>query len=219
MCSAVVLAGEQWHQGVLGIVASRIADEFAKPAFIFSIENGVAKGSARSVPSFDIYKGLAGCEDLLLSFGGHKQAAGIRLKAENLPGFGERINNILRDSIGEGDLVSSLEIDADISLTEVTHSLVKELAMLEPVGCGNPEPLFGSKELEVVNPKIVGKNHLKMKLRKHSQSLDAIGFDMGRLFEKLDYPSRLDVVFTPGINEWNGGRYLQLVLKAWRPSS
>jgi len=216
--SAVVLAGEGWHQGVLGIVASRVAEEFGRPAFIFSIENGVAKGSARSIPSFDICKGLAGCEGLLLSFGGHKQAAGIRLKAENLPEFGKTMKEIIKDSIGKDDLLSSIEIDADVSLSEVTHSLVKELAMLEPLGYGNPEPLFGSRELEVVNPRIVGKNHLKMKLRKSSHSHDTIGFDMGAVFEDLDFPSRLDVVFTPGINEWNGGRYLQLVLRAIRPS-
>ncbi len=218
MGAALVLAGEGWHQGVLGIVASRVAEEFGRPAFIFSVDNGIAKGSARSIPSFDICKGLAGCEGLLLSFGGHRQAAGIRLKAENIPDFVKTINEIIMDNVGEDDLLPSLEIDADISLSEVTHSLVRELAMLEPLGYGNPEPLFGSRGLEVVNPRIVGKNHLKMKLRKSSHSVDTIGFDMGTVFEDLAFPSRLDVVFTPGINEWNGSRYLQIVLKAFRPA-
>jgi single-stranded-DNA-specific exonuclease len=216
--SAVVLSGEGWHQGVLGIVASRIAEEFGRPAFIFSIDNGIAKGSARSIPSFDICKGLAVCEGLLLSFGGHKQAAGIRLKAENIPEFGKAMNEIIRHSIGKDGFLSSLEIDVDVSLSEVTHSLVKELTMLEPLGYGNPEPLFGARELEVVNPRIVGKNHLRMKLRKSSYSHDTIGFGMGAVFEDIDCPPRLDVIFTPGINEWNGSRYLQLVLKAMRPS-
>ena len=218
MASAIVLSGEGWHQGVLGIVASRIAEEFYRPAFIFSLENGIAKGSARSIPSFDICKGLAESRDLLLSFGGHKQAAGIKLKTEDLPAFEHAISGIVKGCLNESELQPVLEIDADIRLSEVTHELVAEFSLLEPFGFGNPEPLVGVKSLEVVSPRIVGNKHLKMRLKKESMSLDAIGFDMAGLLEELQASTVADAVFTPAINDWNNGRGLQLIVKAIRPS-
>jgi len=217
MDSAIVLAGEGWHQGVLGIVASRIAEEFYRPAFIFSLENGIAKGSARSIPPFDICRGLAKSSDLLLSFGGHKQAAGIKLKAEDLPAFAKAISEIVKGCLSESELQPVLEIDANIRLSEVTHELVQEFSLLEPFGFGNPEPLAGAKGLEVVSPKIVGNKHLKMRLKKESMSLDAIGFDMAGLLEKLQASAVADAVFTPAVNDWNNSRYLQLIVKAIRP--
>ncbi len=217
--SAIVLAGEGWHQGVLGIVASKIAEEFYRPAFIFSVENSIAKGSARSIPSFDICKGLAETGDLLLSFGGHKQAAGIKLKAEYLPAFQEAISRIVRAGLDESDLQSVLQIDADIDLSEVTHALVQEFSLLEPFGFCNPEPFMGAKALEVVSPRIAGNKHLKMRLKRGPLSLDAIGFAMGGLLGELHDPAVVDAVFTPEINDWNGGRHLQLILRAVRPSA
>ena len=219
MASAIVLAGEGWNQGVLGIVASRIAEEFYRPAFIFSLENGIAKGSARSIPAFDICKGLAESSDLLLSFGGHKQAAGIKLKAEDLPAFEHAICAIVKGCLNEFELQPVLEIDVNIRLSEVTHELVDEFSLLEPFGLGNPEPLIGAKALEVVSPKIVGNKHLKMRLKKESMSLDAIGFDMAGLLEELQASAATDAVFTPAINDWNNSRCLQLVLKAVRPTA
>jgi len=219
MASAIVLAGEGWHQGVLGIVASRIAEEFYRPTFIFSTENGIAKGSARSIPSFDICKGLSASAGLLLSFGGHKQAAGIQLRTEDLPVFEETIRRIVEAGLDPTDLQPALQIDTNISLAELTPELVQEFTLLEPFGFGNPEPLIGSKALEVVGPRIVGNRHLKMKLKKASLSLDAIGFAMGGLLEELRDAAVVDAVFTPEMNEWNNGRYLQLILKAVRPSA
>jgi len=214
---AIVLAGEGWHQGVLGIVASRIAEEFYRPAFIFSLENGIAKGSARSIPSFDICKGLAESGDLLLSFGGHKQAAGIKLKSEDLPAFADAISGIVKGCINEYEMQPVLEIDANVALSEVTPELVQEFSLLEPFGFENPEPLTGAKGLEVVSPRIVGNKHLKLRLKKKSVSLDAIGFDMAGLLEELQASPGADAVFTPAFNDWNNNRYLQLIVKAIRP--
>lgn len=217
--SAIVLAGEGWHEGVLGIVAARIAEEFHLPAFLFSIKGEIAKGSARSIPSFDVCRGLSEGADLLLSFGGHKQAAGMQLRAADLPAFEAAISRIVQRHVGQSGLQAVLTIDTNIRLSDVTHELVQELALLEPCGCGNPEPLIGSKELEVVSPRIVGERHLKMRLKKASLSIDAIGFGMGAHFGALQDSVLVDAVYTPEVNDWNGGRSLQLVLRAVRPSA
>ncbi len=216
--SAIVLSGEGWHHGVIGIVASRIAEEFYRPTFIFSVEDGIAKGSARSIPAFDICNGLIGCREFLIGFGGHKQAAGLKLKVENIDSFEGRIQDVVRNSLSENDFAPSLKIDADVALAEVNFALLNELSILDPFGYGNSEPLLGAKKLEVVNPRIVGNNHLKMRLRQRSQLVDAIGFDMGRFFDRLEVSTTVDAVFTPTVNEWERGRYLQLSLKAFRPS-
>jgi single-stranded-DNA-specific exonuclease len=215
---AIVLAGEGWNEGVLGIVASRLAEEYFRPVFIFRLENGIAKGSARSIPGFDLCRALAERSDSLLSFGGHKQAAGVRLRRENLPEFEKAICGIVHSSLEDGDLQQVLNIDAGIGLQEVSHELVREFSMLEPFGCENPEPSLGSKALGLTDARIVGERHLKGKLKDKSTSLDAIGFNMAGSIEQLQKASSVDAVFTPEINDWNGGRYLQLVLKAVRPS-
>ncbi|HET6513675.1 MAG TPA: single-stranded-DNA-specific exonuclease RecJ [Thermodesulfovibrionales bacterium] len=215
--AAIVLSGKGWHIGVLGIVASRIAEEFRRPAFIFSIAEGIAKGSARSVPAFDVYGGIYRCRDIVIAFGGHKQAAGVKVDVSSLPAFEERMNSIVRDLLEREEAVPAIEIDAEVNLSEITASLVQELSLLEPLGNGNPEPLLGARKLDVIKPRVVGSNHIRMRLQQRSSSLDAIGFDMARLFESLSSAS-LDAVFTPMMNEWNGSRRLQLNLKAFRPS-
>jgi len=214
----IVLSSEGWHQGVIGIVASRIAEAFYRPTIIISVEGSVARGSARSIPSVDIYKTLIGCQEFLAGFGGHKQAAGLELNSKDIPSFEERINTIVNETFTGKDFISSLEIDADVDFSDINFNLTKELEMLEPFGFGNSEPLLGSKKLEVLYPRIVKNNHLKMKLRQNNLSIDAIGFDMAVFFDKLEASTIVDAVFTPFINEWEGARSLQLNLKALRPS-
>lgn len=215
---AIVLAGKGWHPGVLGIVASRIAEEYYRPTFVFSVDDGIAKGSARSIPPFDVRSGLDQCREMLLSFGGHRQAAGVKLKEEDLPRFTVDIRRVVNECLSGEDFIRTLKIDAQTMLSHVTASLVKEIAMLEPLGYGNPEPLIGSKLLEVHAPRMVGSNHLKLKLRQRSCTLDAIGFEMGGVMEELSSASAVDAAFVPAMNDWNGGRYLQLILRAIRPS-
>jgi single-stranded-DNA-specific exonuclease len=214
----IVLSSEGWHQGVIGIVASRVAEAFYRPTFIVSIEGNIARGSARSIPSVDIYKALTGCKEFLAGFGGHKQAAGLELESKNILSFEECINRIVSETLTEKDFIPSLEIDAVVDFSDINFNLTKELGMLEPFGFGNAEPLLGSKRLEVLYPKIVKDNHLKMKLRQNNQSIDAIGFDMAVFFDKIEVSTTVDAVFTPFINEWEGARCLQLNLKALRPS-
>ncbi|MEW6418810.1 MAG: DHH family phosphoesterase [Nitrospirota bacterium] len=216
--SAIVLASEGWHSGVIGIVASRIAETFYRPTFVISIKGDIARGSARSIPSFDIYRALTGCREFLTGFGGHKQAAGLELKVDDILSFEKCINRIADETLTEKDFIPSIEIDADVDFSDINFNLTTEMGMLEPLGFGNPEPLLGSKGLEVLYPRIVGNNHLRMKLRQRNQSLDAIGFDMAIFFDRLEAAAMVDAVFTPFVNKWEGTRCLQLNLKAVRPS-
>jgi len=216
--SVIVLASEGWHKGVVGIVASRIAEEFYRPVFVLSIEGNIARGSGRSIPSFDLYRALSDCKELLKGFGGHKQAAGLELDSQGISCFEDRINSIADKTLAEKDFVPSLEIDADIDFSDISFNLTKEFAMLEPFGFGNPEPLLGSKGLEILYPRILKDAHLKMKLKQNNQSIDAIGFNMASFFENLAVTNIVDAVFTPTVNEWEGVRSIQLNVKALRPS-
>jgi single-stranded-DNA-specific exonuclease len=216
--SVIVLASEGWHKGVIGIVASRIAEEFYRPVFVLSIEGNIARGSARSIPSFDLYRALSDCKELLKGFGGHKQAAGLELNSQGISSFEDRINSIADQTLAEKDFIPAIEIDADIDFADISFNLAKEFGMLEPFGFGNPEPLLGSKGLEIVYPRILKDAHLKMKLKQNNQSIDAIGFNMASFFENLAITNRVDAVFTPTVNEWEGVRSIQLNVKALRPS-
>ncbi|MBF0327987.1 MAG: single-stranded-DNA-specific exonuclease RecJ [Nitrospirae bacterium] len=216
---ALVIASEGWHQGVVGIVASRVQEEFNRPAFVLSIENGVAKGSGRSIPAFDMHSGLFQCKDMLKRFGGHKQAAGLALSSDDLGRFREAISKVVESTLASDDFAPSLTIDAAVKISDMSLSLAEEISSLEPFGYGNEEPLLGAKGLQVVQPRIVGKNHLKMYLRQNGTKIDSIGFDLGGALENLDENSVVDVAFQPTVNEWNGGRFLQLNLKALRKTS
>lgn len=217
---AIVLSSSLWHPGVIGIVASRLVEEFYRPTFLFSVKGTTAKGSARSIPPFHIYKGIAECDSLLLGFGGHSQAAGLSILLENLPAFRHQINLIVRRDLSDDDFTPTLEIDAGVELFEVNFNLVRELTLLGPFGNSNEEPLLGAKGVEVIDARVVGNGHLKMRLKQGNLSIDTIGFDMGEnssLFT-VDSSRLVDAVFVPSINEWNGNKVLQLKLKAIRPS-
>jgi len=199
-------------------VASRITEVFYRPTFILSVEGKIARGSARSIPSFDICSALADCKEVLAGFGGHRQAAGLELETECISLFEECINGIAKKTLDEKDFISTLEIDALAELPDIGLDLIEEIGMLEPFGCGNPEPLIGSRGLEVLYPRVLRDAHLKMKLKQKNRSLDAIGFNMSALLEKMDISAKVDAVYTPSINEWEGQKKVQLHLKALRPS-
>ncbi len=215
--SSIVLYSSEWHPGVIGIVASRLADIFYRPTFLFSVTDNIAKGSARSIPPFHLYRGITECAELLLGFGGHSQAAGLKLHAENLPAFKEQINIIVKNTLCGDDMMPTIEIDAGVELFEVNFNLVKEIDLLEPFGSANQRPVFGAKGIEVREQRIVGNNHLKMKLKQKAVTIDTIGFCMADSLDIIENSRTVDIAFAPGINEWNGNRSLQLNLKALRP--
>lgn len=218
---SIVLASPEWHIGVLGIVASRLTEFFYRPAFLFCLKDNIAKGSARSIPKFHLHEGLTECYDLLSNFGGHEFAAGLSMKEENIEGFRMRINEVIKNRLGEDDLIPRLRIDAKVEFRDLDFNLIKELDSLSPFGLGNPEPVLGAKGVEVLYPRIVGNNHLKVKLRQNRTVLDGIGFNMGDILNgdrvKINEGERIDLAFTASINEWEGVKTLQLEIKAIRP--
>jgi single-stranded-DNA-specific exonuclease len=216
--SAIVLSSAEWHPGVIGIVSSRLVDMFYRPVFLFSVKDTVAKGSARSIPPFHIYQGVSACSELLLAYGGHSQAAGLSISVENLPAFKEKINTIAKTTLDDVDMIPTLEIDAGVEFSEINFNLVRELNLLEPFGNANQKPVLGAKEIEIIDPKSVGNNHLKAKSKQKSITIETIGFSMAQSIEKIEDSLTIDIAFTPCINEWNGKRSLQLNLKALKPS-
>ena len=215
--SAIVLWSDDWHPGVIGIVASRLVGMFYRPVFLFSVNDSVAKGSARSIPPLNLYGAIVECSDLLMAFGGHHQAAGLKLSSGQLEAFRERMNAQVEKSLAPDEMIPLIEIDAPLRLSDVNFSIVRELALLEPFGESNKEPVFATKDIGIVNHRIVGNNHLKMRLRQDRKDMDAIAFNQGNKVEELEASSSLDVAFVPGINEWNGMKNLQLNVKAIRP--
>lgn len=222
----IVLSSEKWHRGVIGIVASRLTEKFYRPTCIISKEGDIARGSARSIPSLHLYKALSECSEFLTRFGGHELAAGFELSTEHIDAFETCMIRAAQMTCSGEDVTPLLKIDAEVDFSEIHFGLTKEFEMLEPFGFGNPEPLLGSRGLEILFPRIVKKNHLKMKLRQKNHAIEAIGFDMATAYSTLllhgepdaSASITVDAVFTPLINEWEGSRYLQLNLKAIRPS-
>ncbi len=212
----IVVSEEKWHEGVLGIVASRIVEKYNVPAFVFTIKNGEATGSARSVQGFDICKAIACCSDFLIRFGGHKQAAGLKLDSGDLPLFEKKLNTYVKSIYGNSDFIRTINIDANVKVESINFDLLKELSSLSPHGFGNPEPLMGSKGLTVRSPRVVGKNHLKMKIGRNGSYVDAIAFDQADSLYMVSTSENVDAVYTPVINEWEGNRMVQLNVKALR---
>ena len=218
---AIVLASRHWHLGVVGIVASRLVERFHRPAVVIAVnERGIGKGSARTVPGFDLYQGIAACRDLVVAFGGHPSAAGVTIAEDRLPEFAERFSAIASQWTLQAQSVSALHLDSEVRLEEVTHRLLQEIGTLHPFGAGNPEPMFAGRRLEIMQARVVGEKHLKMTLRQgRSLTFDGIGFGMKSLeAQGLSIRTPVDVAFTPEMNHWNGYDRIQLRIRDIRPA-
>jgi single-stranded-DNA-specific exonuclease len=212
---ALVLASANWHPGVIGIVASRIVEEFYRPAALISVKDGIGKGSARSIPGFDLYQGLSACSDLLLGFGGHKYAAGFTIAEDRIPELRERLGSTVMQQIGSHGFVRTLAVDGAVTLDELTLELMHEIEQMAPFGQGNPEPRLGSRGLTVLSSKTVRNNHLKLLLRQQGGSpFGAISFSRGGHPGKTVLEgSKVAIVFTPRINAWNGKTAIELEIR------
>lgn len=218
----LVLHGDGWHPGVVGIVASRVVERFHKPTVIIGVdpETGVGKGSGRSIEAFDLHGALTDCAHLLSRFGGHKYAAGLTIDRERLPAFVETFEGVAAERLTEGDLVPRCRIDGELEPVDLSDTLCNELQALAPFGAGNPEPIFALEGVRA-RGRLVGKSgaspgHLKLSLDE-APLVDAIGFGLGDRLDRLGAP--VDLAFTFGFDEWKGMRRLQLRLKDLKPRS
>jgi single-stranded-DNA-specific exonuclease len=213
----VVLAGEGWHPGVIGIVASRIIEKYFRPTVMISVENGIGKGSARSIPNFDLYGALKSCSDLLLQFGGHKYAAGLTIESDKIPEFRNRFNEVASKMLKEDDLIPKIKIDDELRLDEINTELIQMLDGLAPFGPKNNKPCFVSYGLEIVGyPRIVGRNHLKFKVRQNGTVIDTIAFNRGADIEQLQTNRYIDMIYYVEENHWMNKTSLQLNAKDFR---
>ncbi|MEN6549529.1 MAG: single-stranded-DNA-specific exonuclease RecJ [Armatimonadia bacterium] len=215
---ALVLAGEEWHLGVVGIVASKILEEFGRPAVVINEQAGLCRGSGRSMPGFHLANAFAACSHLLERGGGHELAGGLTISREQIPALRDRLCELAGEALGPEDLRPSLDLDCDLSPDEITPDLVEGLRQLEPCGQDNPSPLFLTRDLEVVAARQVGRdnNHLKLTLGHGRRVFDAIGFGLGSELNWLRNQSHIDVAHTPEFNEFNGSVGLQLRFTAIR---
>ena len=215
-----VMASREWHQGVVGIVASKIVDEFYRPCVMISLqEDGRGKGSARSIPGFNLYEGLEACKDLLEKFGGHKYAAGLTIRESNIPLLRDRLSDIVSERVKKEDFTPRLVMDAEIDPEDINFPLLREMALLPPYGVSNPEPVILSRGLRVAESRLVGKDHLKVKLRRGKSFWDGIGFSMASAYNNIiKSAGEIDIAYTPELNLWNGTYRIQLKLKDIRDS-
>ncbi|MDO8785179.1 MAG: single-stranded-DNA-specific exonuclease RecJ, partial [Syntrophales bacterium] len=214
--TSLVLASSKWHPGVIGIVASRLVEQYCRPVILISLKDGVGKGSGRSIDDFNIYEGLKKCDSLLLSYGGHQYAAGITIREEDVKNFTGLFNNVIREDMKTSDFTTQTIIDAQCGLNDITHDLLYQIGALAPFGRKNPEPIFCVKNVNITTPTVVGNNHLRMRVNGDGVSCNSIWFSKGHFIHTLS-GSALDIVFTPQINHWKGSDDLQLKMMDMAP--
>ena len=209
-----VLFDPSWHKGVIGIVASRLTETYYRPTILLTQSNGVVSGSARSVKDYDIYEALSACSDLLEQFGGHKFAAGLTLKPENVEAFQKKFEEVVSSSITDEMLVPEIEIDASIALHEITPSFYNIIKQFAPFGPGNMNPVFQTENVSDRGyASIVGANHLKLDLVQKEVKFPAIAFGLAAHYDHVAKKNMLTVCYNIREQEWDGKTYLQLQVK------
>jgi single-stranded-DNA-specific exonuclease len=209
---ALVLASPEWHPGVIGIVASRVVDRFYRPTILISLKDGIGKGSGRSIAEFNLYEGLKLCDPLLISYGGHRYAAGISVKEGDIEKLSEVLGDIVKEGLVVQELIQETHIDSQCSLNQITHDLVSQFDRLAPFGTRNPEPIICTRNVQVSYPTVVGNKHLKMRVYGDGVSCSSIWFNRGDYAQNVE-GVRLDIAFTPQINYWNGSSNIQLKVR------
>ncbi|WP_426058352.1 single-stranded-DNA-specific exonuclease RecJ [Hymenobacter sp. B1770] len=214
---ATVLYKADWHQGVLGIVASRCLDQYYRPTVILTQRDGKATGSARSVAGFDVHEALEACAPLLDQFGGHRAAAGLTLKVENVPAFQRRFEEVVADTLTTEHLVRPVEVAALLPLSRINEDFFAELRRMEPFGPGNPNPVFASQRLVAVpnSARVVGQGHLKLRMASadaQGPAVDAIGFGLADYLPEIEQGKPFSACYTVELNEYRGQRSVQLRL-------
>jgi single-stranded-DNA-specific exonuclease len=215
--AVLVVAKEGWNPGVVGIVASKLVNHYSKPAIVLGIdeEKGIAKGSARSIDAFNLFENCMDIKEVFISFGGHSQAAGMTLSTENVDKLRSLLNDLALKQLTKEDFFPILKVDSCVDISELSLEIIQEVEKLAPFGMGNPKPIFQINESVPTEIRQIGSklNHLKMNFSKDSVVLDAVGFGLGDLFPQISPKSKVSVVGELGINEWNGRKKMQIMLK------
>ncbi len=210
----LVLAREDWHHGVIGIVASRIVERYAKPAILISTTDGNGKGSGRSIKGFNLFEALSACSDLLMKYGGHELAAGLGLKTDDIAEFDKRINAYADAVVSEEDMQPSLRLDASVNIYDLTVENAEKIKILEPFGMGNPQPVFALLNARLIAVRTISEGrHCKLTLAQNGKYVEMIGFGMGELAGRFVVGDMVDAAFCMDINSYREGKYLQLILK------
>jgi single-stranded-DNA-specific exonuclease len=223
----ILIAGEGWSSGIIGLVAGKLMEEYCRPVIIFNKDGETLKGSARSIEKFHILDALEEAKFHLTKFGGHARAAGLTLENKNFDMLYEILRASANKKIADNDLIAQIKIDAIINPKDINFKLIDILKKFEPFGLGNPRPVFLMKDLEVTNINTVGtdKKHLKLNLAStpytinHTPILETIGFGLGNLASTLTIGEKIDIVFTIDENVWNGSKKIQLKILDLRKGS
>ncbi len=210
----IVLSQNDWHPGVIGIVASRIIEKFFRPTVMITVDGDIGKGSCRSIPNFDLHSALKSCSDLFLQFGGHKYAAGLTIKAENIPEFRRRFNEVAKEMLTADDLIPKVKIDDDLTFEEINTDLIRMLGLLAPFGPRNSRPSFVSYNAQLAGPpRIVGNNHLKLRVKQNGTVIDAIAFNRGVEAAGINARGEVDIVYNIEENTYLDRTRIQLKIK------
>jgi len=213
---SLVLAQEGWHPGVIGIVASRLVERYHRPTILIALENGLGKGSARSISSFPFFQALEKTADFLSGFGGHAMAAGLSIKQSDLEKFASAFEQVARASLTEEDLIPVIKHDGLVGLQQLDHRQIEELEGLNPFGAGNPQPCFVAEGCQIQGIRLLSDKHLKFSVTHGGTAIDCIGFGLGERIAELS--GSLDLLFRPGLNNWRGQTKVQLQVVDFRPT-
>jgi single-stranded-DNA-specific exonuclease len=210
--TVIVVAGEGWHRGVIGIVASKLVDAFHRPAIVISTDGDIAHGSCRSIPSFNMLAALESCGEVMSKFGGHKQAAGLTMASDHVRELRARVNDYADGCLQPDDLRPRIWIDGALGFRSIDEQVASELTSLAPFGAGNPRPIFRASGVEIVDgPRRLKERHLKMAFRQDGRVMRGIAW---RASEREDFVAEhrtaIDLAFSLEQDTWNGERYLQL---------
>lgn len=210
----IIVGGENWHHGVMGIVSSKITEMYFKPSILLSFEeNGIGKGSGRSIPGFDLHEGLMKCSDILEKFGGHSMAVGVSVKKQNLNKFIEKFEKVAESEHIE-DIIPIINIDAKVNLSDINKDMVESLKLLEPFGEANKMPIFAFKNLKIDSIRALSEGkHLKLTLKDNNFIINAIGFNIGSLVEEYKIGDKVDIAGLLEINNYGGQDNLQINIR------
>ncbi|MBC8284476.1 MAG: single-stranded-DNA-specific exonuclease RecJ [Nitrospinae bacterium] len=211
----IVLASEIFHPGVIGIAASKIVDKYHRPTVLIALEDGVGKGSGRSIPKFNLFKSFTECSSHLIQFGGHAYAAGLSIDEEKVDAFRNAMNAVGHQYLKEEDLIPEVRIDTTLDLSQINFTLYKNISLLEPFGAENPVPSFQSKNIQIKELKYIGKekNHVRFRAVQKSGKIEVVAFNFASVLESVDTSTEVfDIAYELHLNSWNGREKLEIKL-------